>query len=222
MIKDSSLKEHEVVGRKVEECELFFTLPYDSSVELVEDGQNIPVTAENMLIYADKLVEYYVGKQTVAAIKAFKQGFNRVFPIEKLECFTSNELEQKICGAAVEEWKFIDLENNIEAQNGFTKNSNTFKYLLEVMLNLNKEEKRQFLQFCTGSSRLPLGGFAGLQPKFTVNRTLLTEEKLADDYLPTVTTCLNYMKMPEYSNLQALEKKLKEAMYEGSNEFNLT
>jgi E3 ubiquitin-protein ligase TRIP12 len=43
-----------------------------------------------------------------------------------------------------------------------------------------------------------------------------------DDYLPTVMTCQNFLKIPEYSNIVVLKEKLLLAMNEGGNAFHLS
>jgi E3 ubiquitin-protein ligase TRIP12 len=40
--------------------------------------------------------------------------------------------------------------------------------LLRFVTELDKDGRRSFLLFMTGSPRLPNGGFAGMDPKFTV------------------------------------------------------
>ncbi|XP_065319143.1 uncharacterized protein LOC135927131 isoform X3 [Gordionus sp. m RMFG-2023] len=48
------------------------------------------------------------------------------------------------------------------------------------------------------------------------------EEKKSDSYLPSVMTCVNYLKMPEYSNRAIMEERLKFAITEGSLCFHLS
>jgi E3 ubiquitin-protein ligase TRIP12 len=43
-----------------------------------------------------------------------------------------------------------------------------------------------------------------------------------DNYLPTVMTCQNYLKIPIYSNKEVLREKLNLAIEEGSNAFHLS
>jgi E3 ubiquitin-protein ligase TRIP12 len=44
----------------------------------------------------------------------------------------------------------------------------------------------------------------------------------SDDYLPSVMTCVNYLKMPDYSNMDILREKLSTAMKEGQGAFHLS
>jgi len=44
----------------------------------------------------------------------------------------------------------------------------------------------------------------------------------SDDYLPSVMTCVNYLKMPDYSTVDVLRKKLGTAICEGQGAFHLS
>lgn len=44
----------------------------------------------------------------------------------------------------------------------------------------------------------------------------------SDDYLPSVMTCVNYLKMPDYSTLDVLREKLNVAVKEGQGAFHLS
>jgi E3 ubiquitin-protein ligase TRIP12 len=44
----------------------------------------------------------------------------------------------------------------------------------------------------------------------------------ANDYLPSVMTCVNYLKLPEYSNKAVMREKLSTAMKEGVGSFHLS
>lgn len=84
------------------------------------------------------------------------------------------------------------------------------------------DERRDFLRFTTGSPKLPLGGFKGLQPHLTIVRRTLTENENPDSTLPSVMTCANYLKIPEYSSRSVLEERVKFAIKEGLGSFHLS
>jgi len=44
----------------------------------------------------------------------------------------------------------------------------------------------------------------------------------SDDFLPSVMTCVNYLKMPDYSDLDTLRAKLDLAINEGQGSFHLS
>jgi len=90
------------------------------------------------------------------------------------------------------------------------------------MSSFDVRARRDYLQFITGSPRLPVGGFRGLNPALTVVRKPHEAPLRPDNYLPSVMTCVNYLKLPEYSSKEVMKKKLEVAMKEGVGSFHLS
>jgi E3 ubiquitin-protein ligase TRIP12 len=44
----------------------------------------------------------------------------------------------------------------------------------------------------------------------------------SDDYLPSVMTCVNYLKLPDYSNVEVMRAKIGTAIREGQGAFHLS
>ena len=44
----------------------------------------------------------------------------------------------------------------------------------------------------------------------------------SDDYLPSVMTCVNYLKLPDYSSLPVMKGRLTIAIKEGQGAFHLS
>ena len=65
-------------------------------------------------------------------------GFNKVFNIESLKCFSDTELEEVICGCEDDNWDYNNLMENIIPSHGLDKNSLMFQGLLQIMLDMNK------------------------------------------------------------------------------------
>jgi len=66
-----------------------------------------------------------------------------------------------------------DLKSNTEYGEGYSDNHAVIKNYWEVMSSLSQDELRSFLQFTTGSNKVPIGGFAHLYgsngpQKFTI------------------------------------------------------
>jgi E3 ubiquitin-protein ligase TRIP12 len=128
----------------------------------------------------------------------------------------------------------------LKADHGFNVESKAIRDLIEIMGDYEVTTRRAFLQFITGSPKLPIGGmscatnhevillsltfigFRGLNPPLTVVRKPHEHPLKADDYLPSVMTCVNYLKLPEYSSKQVMKEKLKVAMQEGVGSFHLS
>lgn len=44
----------------------------------------------------------------------------------------------------------------------------------------------------------------------------------SDDFLPSVMTCVNYLKLPDYTNLEFMRERLDVATQEGQGAFHLS
>ena len=221
-VSDIELEENILYnGKKLSSVDIYFNFPgYD--IELKPNGSNILLCMKNIEEYVNLIYDYLFYKGINNITEAFKEGFNVVFDLKELKCFTSDELEEFIFGNDNQKWEEEILFENLSPEHGYTKKSKIFNDLIRYMIDLNKEEQKQFLIFSTGASRLPVGGFKALNPKLTVVKKTFNKNENPDDFLPTVMTCQNYMKIPEYSSFEIFKEKMNLAMNEGSNEFHLS
>jgi E3 ubiquitin-protein ligase TRIP12 len=131
--------------------------------------------------------------------------------------------------------------DSIKADHGFNMDSRSVRNLLDTMSQFTLQQRRDFLQFVTGSPKLPIGGkysrplcfdskgqrltgigFKNLTPMFTVVCRPSEPPYTPDDYLPSVMTCVNYLKLPDYSTAEILRERLDVAMREGQGAFHLS
>jgi E3 ubiquitin-protein ligase TRIP12 len=125
-------------------------------------------------------------------------------------------------GRNEEDWSLETLMDSIKADHGFNMDSKSVRNLLTAMSEFSAQERRDFLQFVTGSPKLPIGGFKSLTPLFTVVCKPSEPPYTSDDYLPSVMTCVNYLKLPDYSTFEILKKRLSIAIQEGQGAFHLS
>lgn len=206
---------------EVASLSLDFTLPGDDTYELVREGKHKAVTKSNLPEYLDSILEAYVGQGVTPLIEAFRQGFAKVIDPQSLALFTPDELT-KILGDAPEDWSRSTLSTAIKPDHGFTAESPAFQNLLSLLSSFDRIERRVFLQWLTGSPKLPIGGFGALQPPLTVVRRPHESPLCPDDYLPSVMTCVNYLKLPSYSSGDILQMRIRKAMHEGGHSFHLS
>ncbi|THU92737.1 hypothetical protein K435DRAFT_671560 [Dendrothele bispora CBS 962.96] len=203
-----------------EDLALDFTLPgYD--IELRPGGKDIAVSSENVHEYVNEVLDAIIGKGALLQAKAFREGFSKVFPLSDLQAFSVDELAM-LFGNADEDWSIETLSEAVKADHGFNTESRAIRDLLEIMAEYDAPTRREYLQFITGSPKLPIGGFRGLNPLLTVVRKPHEAPLTADDYLPSVMTCVNYLKLPEYSSKAVMKEKLRTAMREGVGSFHLS
>ncbi|KAL8693846.1 MAG: hypothetical protein Q9218_001402 [Villophora microphyllina] len=219
--KAKAMQHITVHGASLEQLGLDFTLPGYPSVELVQGGSEISVTLDNVGDYVEKVVDMTLGSGVRRQVDAFRAGFSQVFPYSALKAFTPNELVM-LFGRVEEDWSIETLLDSIKADHGFNMDSRSVRNLLQVMSELTLPQRRDFLQFVTGSPKLPIGGFKSLTPMFTVVCKPSEPPYTSDDFLISVMTCANYVKLPDYSDLNVLRRKLLTAIQEGQGAFHLS
>ncbi|CAB3409028.1 unnamed protein product [Caenorhabditis bovis] len=199
---------------RVEDLALSFTVNPPSKVfkyeemELVEGGADIDVTMDNVEQYVEKCEDFYLNTGIVHQMRAFREGFDRVFPLRALRAYSPEEVQRLLSGEQCPEWTREDVINFTEPKLGYTRESPGFLRFVDVMVALSAQERKNFLQFATGCSSLPPGGLANLHPRLTIVRKV----ESGDGSYPSVNTCVHYLKLPEYSSAEILRERLLTAM----------
>ena len=80
----------------------------------------------------------------------------------------------------------------------------------KIVSSFDDEGKRQLLKFVTSCSRPPLFGFKELDPPFCIQNAGI------GDRLPTASTCMNLLKLPEFNDENVLREKLLYALASGA------
>ena len=124
--------------------------------------------------------------------------------------FDENELELLCCG--LPQISVDDLRANTEWE-AETSQANWF---WTVVTELEQSERARLLQFVTGSSHVPLGGFKDFQPKIKCRK--LEGQR---DRLPHAHTCFNQLDLPAYSSLEDMRRLVRIAITEGNEGFGL-
>ncbi|XP_063890837.1 E3 ubiquitin-protein ligase TRIP12 isoform X2 [Helicoverpa armigera] len=216
----------ELDGCPIEELGLDFILPGDGCTELRRGGRDLPVTAHNLHNYIDLVTHWLLYEGVTKQMEAFREGFESVFPLANLKIFYPEELEQVFCGSPSggrdQRWEPRMLTECIRPDHGYNAESRAIRMLIDILASYNREEQRLFLQFVTGSPRLPTGGFKALNPPLTVVRKSLESSLDPDEYLPSVMTCVNYLKLPDYTSAEVMRAKLRLAASEGQHSFHLS
>lgn len=105
---------------------------------------------------------------------------------------------------------------------GFTLDSPAIRMLFDVLSSYDNVQQRGFVQFVTGSPKLPVGGLRSLSPQLTIVCKTVDGLDSADAYLPSVMTCVNYLKLPDYSSVDIMRQRLATAISEGQMSFHLS
>ncbi|KAJ2847789.1 Ubiquitin fusion degradation protein 4 [Coemansia brasiliensis] len=221
---ESASLRHPVDQSTVDDLALDFTLPGFPEIELRPGGAEIPVTINNVHTYIDLVVHWTMFSGIQAQVSAFCEGFDRVLSSRSLLMFTADELCCLVghTGADDAYWTATAVQNSISVEQGLLMSSPEVGMFIEFLVSLDKTERRQFLQFATGASRLPLGGFSALHPPLRLAPRPVASPLQPDDYLPSVMTCMNLIKLPKYSSLAVFKQRWKQVMEEGQQSFHLS
>lgn len=209
-------------GTTIEDLALDFTLPGYANFELKKGGKDINVTLENVQQYVDLLTHWTLVEGVQKQMEAFREGFEQVLALSHLKLFYPEELEQLFCGGIHVKWDVKMLLECCHVDHGYTLESRAIKFLFEILSDYDEDEQRRFLQFVTGSPRLPVGGLRSLTPPLTIVRKTDDSGESAEEYLPSVMTCVNYLKLPDYPSIETMRAKIRHAAHDGQNSFHLS
>ncbi|XP_017331291.1 E3 ubiquitin-protein ligase HECTD1 isoform X4 [Ictalurus punctatus] len=181
-----------------------------SAVDLKPNGEDEMVTLDNAEEYVELMFDFCMHTGIQKQMEAFREGFNRVFLMEKLSSFSHKEVQMILCGNQSPSWTAEDIVNYTEPKLGYTRDSPGFLRFVRVLCGMCSDERKAFLQFTTGCSTLPPGGLANLHPRLTIVRKV----DATDASYPSVNTCVHYLKLPEYSSEEIMRERLLAATME--------
>ena len=183
------------------------------SKDLIPGGKEVEVTNENKQDYVSKVIEYKLVESVRDQLESLKKGFNRVIPIESYNIYDEKELELILCGLPtidVTDWH----RNTI--YEGYTVTSPQIKWFWSTVTSMSTDERAKLLQFCTGTSRVPVTGFASLESTSGFGKFVIKKIGASTSHLPSSHTCMNTLNLPEYETAKKLKVSLLKAILEGS------
>lgn len=111
-----------------------------------------------------------------------------------------------------------DLKNNTDYVN-YTKESEAIKWFWEILQAQPAEQKAAFIQFVTGTSKVPLEGFKALKGIGGQIQRFQIHKVYNNKLLPTSHTCLNQLELPEYESKEQMKRNLEIAVEMGKEGF---
>uniref|UniRef100_A0A8C1X192 E3 ubiquitin-protein ligase n=1 Tax=Cyprinus carpio TaxID=7962 RepID=A0A8C1X192_CYPCA len=169
------------------ELDLRFCIDEDNfgqtyQVDLKPSGSDMVITNDNKKEYIDLVIQWRFVNRVQKQMNAFLEGFTELIAIDLIKIFDENELELLV----------LTMSLSISAQ---------------AVLLMDAEKRIRLLQFVTGTSRVPMNGFAELYGSngpqlFTI------EQWGTPDKLPRAHTCFNRLDLPTYESFEDLREKL--------------
>ena len=182
-------------------------------VELVPNGSSIMVCDANKKDYIRRRAEFRMTRRVRPQLLGFLKGFYSAHHRSWLKAFTAAELEVVLCGLPT-----VDIED-MRAHSSYQNCDVTtvqVRWFWEFVSSLPQEELATLMQFSTGCSKVPAGGFAAMRNKFTLNLVQGPEDRL-----PVAHTCYATIDLPTYRSAEALASKFRTALELGTVGFDL-
>jgi len=176
------------------------------TIPLKPGGEEIDVTNYNRQEYMQLKMKHIMLDRTKSQLAHFLRGVYDVIPEIWLSIFDYRELELLLCGLPninVQDWKNNTIYKGQYASKG--AKHKVIQWFWETLENANQEQRARFLQFCTGTSRVPVQGFRALQGSDGNIKTFnIVSIDLKTCMYPRAHTCFNRIELPLYKNREQL------------------
>ena len=131
------------------------------------------VNAENKLDYIRALFYHKMVDSIRYQLGFFLKGFYEIIPLPLISVFDIQELELLISG--LEEVDIQDWKTNTVYTGIYNADHKVIRWFWDIIENkFDNEQRLRFIQFVTGSSRIPVGGFALLFFLFSFSLSFLS------------------------------------------------
>ncbi|KAG7375888.1 hypothetical protein PHYPSEUDO_014915 [Phytophthora pseudosyringae] len=199
-------------NKNVESLGLYFTVTVKDGekyrdVELVPGGSSITVTDSNKREYVERKWQFLLVESVTSQLQAFLRGLYEIIPRELLLVFDPEEFDFLLCGS--DEIDVDDWERNTKYSEDL-HHHRSLVWFWELVREMPNEYRRRLLQFSTGSSRVPLGGFSALTSydgrlcPFTLKAVSLVGDGFIHSH-----ACFNRLDLP----LHVVRDELKAVLY---------
>ncbi|XP_064415282.1 E3 ubiquitin-protein ligase HUWE1 isoform X2 [Latimeria chalumnae] len=186
--------------------------------DLKPNGANILVTEENKKEYVHLVCQMKMTGAIRKQLAAFLEGFYEIIPKRLISIFTEQELELLISGLPTID--IDDLKANTEYHK-YQSNSIQIQWFWRALRSFDQADRAKFLQFVTGTSKVPLQGFAALEGMNGIQKFQIHRDDRSTDRLPSAHTCFNQLDLPAYESYEKLRYMLLLAIQECSEGFGL-
>ncbi|XP_059618382.1 E3 ubiquitin-protein ligase HUWE1 [Phlebotomus argentipes] len=202
-------------------CELTFSLEVQEFGvtevrDLIPNGRNIAVTEENKLEYIRLVCQLKMSGSIKQQLNAFLDGFYDIIPKRLIAIFNEQELELLISG--LPNVDIEDLRANTEYHK-YSPSSIQIQWFWRALRSFDQADRAKFLQFVTGTSKVPLQGFAALEGMNGIQKFQIHRDDRSTDRLPSAHTCFNQLDLPVYKTYDKLRECLQKAIHECSEGF---
>jgi hypothetical protein len=135
-------------------------------------------------------------------------GLSSSIPSELLPIFSGQELEMLLAGAGNIDLNVLKMATEYD---GVAPDDKHIEYFWQAMEGLSQKERSQFVNFCSGRSRLPPSA-AAFPMTFKLQGPNPSARDEPDKYLPVAATCFFSLSLPHYSSAEIMAKRIRYAI----------
>ncbi|GMT27543.1 hypothetical protein PFISCL1PPCAC_18840, partial [Pristionchus fissidentatus] len=169
---------------------------------LKKGGEDIAVTASNKQEYVNLYVQKRmaegqdgeVGRQA----QYFCNGFFSIVRDRVVSLFQPREFMELVVGNENYDWDLF--KKNMQYKGVYHAHHPTIVAFWDAFFALTVDERKAFLQFLSGTYRLPLAGFSNFQSAI---------QPTASHLLPVAHTCFNLLDLPDLADKEELLRRLR-------------
>lgn len=182
-----------------------------NQVELVAGGSYKEVTFNNRLEYCDLFQEFQLNRYN-AQISAIARGIAKIVPFDILSIFTWDQLDVLVCGSPDVDIGL--LREKTVYQGRVSETDRHVGYFWEVLESFQLKDRKAFLQFVWGRSRLPSDKVSFGKDFFHICEHASSMQSCKpDDFFPVAHTCFFSLELPRYTSRKCLAQKLIYAIH---------
>ena len=203
------------------------------AAELKDGGFETVVTEENKDEYVALLAEAFAHGGARRELAQFLAGWWEIVPLDALSHADLNESDLGLLLGGVPaldaaDWARHALVTGVSdggdessAKSGSDDAGpppprRVVAWFWEEVSAMSDESRARLLQFSTGLSRIPAGGFAELRPPWRLH----VDARADPARLPSAHTCFNTLDIPLYASRSHLKRKLAVAVAEGRGRYD--
>ena len=181
----------------------------EKEINLCKNGDQIEVNDKNKLEYIKLIMQWKTSFSVSSLLSNFLDGFWEIVPLEVMQKngITAAELELIMNGKPAIDVEEIRAYTVFQGEPTFSDNHPQVIQLWQIIREFEEENKRLFLLFVTGTSRVPLDGF---EPPFNITQGTGME----NNSLPRAHTCFNQLVLPFFTSLDIMRERMLFAIKE--------
>ncbi|KAA6394989.1 MAG: putative E3 ubiquitin-protein ligase Itchy, partial [Streblomastix strix] len=176
-------------------------------IKLKPNRKDIEVTQESNKEYIKLVIKHKLTQNFVRQLREIQKSFHDLLPYLCLKTFAP--AEQEIIQFEIEQIEHNDWKENINFLGGYRSNSPQIFFFWDMILDMSNEQRAQLLQFATGTTLLPPGGFMNLMRSMEPRKFSIYISTKRSQQLPNVHICFKLIDLSPYETKEILFEKFK-------------